>query len=140
MNQGTRTLPGLLALLALFILFSARPALAAAIEIEIFFLPHRPAMAVVDKVEEVAKEVAGITVTRYSFDDPKSRKMVEKYQLTDHMPVAIFINGKDSFTVNGRTLRLRNFPKGDTFAPMFAGEWDYDDLRAILAGLGGDHQ
>jgi hypothetical protein len=140
MNQGTKKLPGLLVLLALFILFPARPVVAAAINVEIFFLPHRPAMAVVDKVEQVAKEMAGVTVTKYSFDDPKSRKMVEKYQLTDHMPVAVFINGKDSFTVNGHTLQLRNFPKGDSFAPMFAGEWDYDDLRAILAGLGGDHR
>ncbi|MBI5556109.1 MAG: hypothetical protein HY885_00565 [Deltaproteobacteria bacterium] len=137
MKQILKTLPGLLALFGLFIFFQTRPAQAAAIEIEIFYLPHPPAMAVVDKVEQVAGEFAKATINKYSFEDPKSRKMMEKYHLTDHMPVAVFINGKDSFTLDGRTVKLRNFPKGDPFVPMFAGEWDYADLRVILAGLAG---
>lgn len=138
MRRIVKTLPGLLALLGLFVFFQTSPAQAAAIEIDIFYLPHPPAMTVVGKVEQMAGEFANVTVRKYSFDDPKSRKMVEKYHLTDHMPVAVFINGKDSFTVDGRSVRLRNFPKGDSFVPMFAGEWDYADLRAILAGLAGE--
>jgi hypothetical protein len=133
-----KMLPGLIALFGLFIFFQPIPVHAAEIEIEIFYLPHPPAMAVVGKVEQVAGEFADVTIKKYSFDDPKSRKMVEKYHLTDHIPVAVFINGKDSFTIDGRVLRMRNFPKGDSFVPMFAGEWDYADLRAILAGLAGE--
>ena len=113
------------------------PARAGAIEVEIFYLPHRPAMVVVDKVERVAAEFAGVTVRKYSFEDPGTKKLLKKYKIDDHMPVAVFIDGKDSFTVEGRFLRFRNFPKGDAFVPMFAGEWDYADLRVILAGLAG---
>lgn len=137
MKRRIKTLPALIALLGLFVFFQATVR-AAAIEMEIFYLPHGPAMAVVGKIEQLAGEFANATIIKYSFDDPKSRKMVEKYHLTDHMPVAVFINGKDSFTVDGRALRLRNFPKGDSFVPMFAGEWDYGDLRTILAELAGE--
>jgi hypothetical protein len=118
--------------------FQTLPVLAAEIEMEIFYLPHRPAMTVVGKVEQVAGEFAQVIVRKYSFDDPQSRQAIHKYHMTEHMPVAVFINGSDSFTVDGRALRLRNFPKGDAFVPMFAGEWDYADLRAILVGLGGE--
>jgi len=137
MNRIIKTLYGMLGLAGLFAL-QAIPALAAEIEMEIFYLPHRPAMAVVAKVEQVAGEFANVSVHKYSFDDPRSRKAIDKYQMTEHTPVAVFINGRDSFTIDGRTLRLRNFPKGDAFVPMFAGEWDYVDLRAILAGLAGE--
>ena len=108
---------------------------AADIEMEIFYLPHRPAQNVVAKVEEIAAEFANVTIRKYNFDDPGSKGLLEKYGLTEHMPVAIFVNGKDRFTVNGHEVRLRNFPKGDSFVPTFAGEWDYPDLRAILTSL-----
>jgi hypothetical protein len=132
-----KTPVGLAVLLVLLLVGRTAPALAGAIEMEIFYLPHRPARVVVDKVEQVAAEFKNVVVRKYSFEDRDTGKLLRKYQLTDHMPVAIVINGRDSFTVAGRALRLRNFPKGDAFVPMFAGEWDYADLRAILAGLDG---
>jgi hypothetical protein len=138
MNRIKMTLSGLIVLFGLFVFSPAKPVLAADIAIEIFYLPHPPAMAVVTKVEQVAGEFIDVSIKKYSFDDPNSRKMVEKYRLTDHMPVAVFINGQDSFTIDGRVLRLRNFPKGDAFVPTLAGEWDYADLRRILAGLAGE--
>ena len=137
MRRMVKTLTGLAALLVLLLVGQTAPARAGAIEVEIFYLPHRPAQVVVDKVEQVAAEFKNVVVRKYSFEDRDTGKLLKKYQLTDHMPVAIIINGRDSFTVAGRTLRLRNFPKGDAFVPMFAGEWDYADLRAILAGLDG---
>lgn len=138
MNGIKKILPGLIALLGLVLFFQAAPARAAAIELEIFYLPHRPAMVVVDKVERIAAEFKNVVVRKYSFEDRDAARLLKKYQVTDHMPVAVFINGRNSYTVDGRVLRLRNFPKGDSFVPMFAGEWDYADLRAILAGLTGE--
>jgi hypothetical protein len=132
-----KTLPGLLLLTGLLLSFQTTPGLAAEIKLEIFYLPHRPAMAVVNKLEQVAAEFSDVVVHKYNLDDPGTGEMVEKYQITEHLPVAVFINGRDSFTVEGRVLKLRNFPKGDAFVPMFAGEWDYSDLRAILVGLAG---
>jgi hypothetical protein len=136
-----RSIKKILGVMVLFCLtfgWLTASARAADIEMEIFYLPHRPALNVVDKVEKLAAEFANVTIRKYNFDDPGSKRLVEKYRLSEHMPVAIFINGKDRFSVNGHELRLHNFPKGDSFVPTFSGEWDYPDLRAILTGLSGE--
>jgi hypothetical protein len=124
-----------LAFLAFLLPLQGNPAFASDIMMEIFYLPHRPAMAVVTEIEQVAAEFDKVTVRKYSFEDDKNRELVKKYDLTSHMPVAVLINGKDTFTVNGTALRFRNFPKGNTFVPMFAGEWDYADLKSVLTEL-----
>ena len=122
---------------AVFLALPLGTAFGADIQMEIFYLPHRPAMEVVGKIENIAAEFSSVVFKKYSFDDPAAEKFLKKYGLRDHMPVAIFINGKISFTVNGQKIRLQNFPKGDAFVPMFAGEWDYADLRALLQEMSG---
>ena len=124
-----------LAFLAFLLPLQGNPAFASDIMMEIFYLPHRPAMEVVAEIEQAAAEFHKVTVRKYSFEDDNSRELVKKYDLTSHMPVAVFINGKDTFTVNGTALRFRNFPKGNNFVPMFAGEWDYADLKSVLTEL-----
>lgn len=124
-------------LFAFALFFQAPQVQAANTLIEVFFLPHRPALAVVSEIEKVAAEFNNMAIKKYSFKDPDVGKLLEKYHLTGHMPVAIFINGRNSFTVNGQKLSLRNFPKGNAFVPMFAGEWDYSDLRMILQKASG---
>ncbi len=104
----------------------------AAVLVEIFYLPHRPAEAVVKDVEGIVAQFNGITLSKYNFEDPNSRKLLEKYGLKEHMPVAIFINGKNEFLVDGKSISLRNFPKGNTFVPMFEGSWTYGDVKAVL--------
>ena len=139
MSGRVPVLPILVALFVLLV-FQAGPARAAEIALEIFYLPHRPAMEVVKKVEKIAGEFAGVTIRAYDFENPESRAAIDSHHLTEHMPVAMFVNGRDDFTVENRTVLLRNFPKGDSFVPMYAGEWDYDDLRAILTGLAGENR
>lgn len=119
----------------LFFFAQVPSAFAADILLEVFYLPHAPAMAVVNEVEKVASEFPDLTLKRFNFEDPASRPAIESHKLTAHIPVAIFINGQDTFTVGGKTMTFRNFPKGNAFVPMFAGEWDYSDLRTILAGV-----
>lgn len=137
MTSRPNILIACLLLLFLSTALPTTPARAGAIIMEIFYLPHGPAMKVVAEIEKIGAEFKQVTISKYSFEDPGSRDLIRKYQLTEHTPVAVFINGANSFTVGDRSLRLRNFPKGDAFVPMFAGEWDYDDLRAILVGMAG---
>ena len=124
-----------LALVLIALAFTAAPSTAEdqSVLVEIFYLPHRPAEAVVSDVEDIAARLGGVTVRKYSFEDPKSRKQLEKYGLREHMPVAIFINGRNEFTVGGRGISLRNFPKGNSFAPMFEGVWTYGDIESIVS-------
>jgi hypothetical protein len=131
------TLLGSFATALVLLAILTQPVCGADIQMEIFYLPHRPALAVVSKIENVAAEFKNINLKKYNFDDPDTEKLIKKYDLGGHMPVAIFINGQNSFPVNGREIVLRNFPKGDPFVPMFAGEWDYEDLKAILQDISG---
>lgn len=103
--------------------------------IEIFYLPHPPAMAIVDKVEPIIAQFPDFKVVKYNFEDPASKDKVAEYNLVNHYPVAIFIGGKNSFTVDGTTVSLLNFPQGDAFIPSFEGQWTYEDLKKILNSL-----
>jgi len=103
--------------------------------IEIFYLPHQPALEIVDEVEPIIAEFPNFKVIKYNFDDPASKDKIVAYKLTNHYPVAIFIGGKNSFIVDGKTVSLLNFPQGDAFIPSFEGEWTYEDLKKILNSL-----
>ena len=102
--------------------------------IEIFFLPHPPAKAIVQKVEPIIAKFPGYTVKKYDFEDPANKQKIANYNLMNHTPITIFIGGKNSFTVEGKTVTLINFPKGDAFIPSLEGQWSYEDLEKILAG------
>ena len=101
--------------------------------VEVFHLSHAPAVAVVDKVEEIIKKHPEYTLKRYDFDDPKSNAKVTQYGLEGHMPVAIFIGGKNTFTFGGKQVSFQNFPKGDAFIPSFEGPWSYENLKEVLS-------
>jgi len=103
--------------------------------IEIFYLPHPPALAIVQKVEPIIAEFPNFKVVKYNFDDPASKNKITAYHLINHSPIAIFIGGKNSFTINGKTVSLINFPQGDAFIPSYEGSWTYEDLKTILSDL-----
>ena len=111
-------------------------AMAASGVVEIFYLPHPPAEAVVKDVEAVLKKHDQFKVAKYSFDDPESKKILAKYNLREHMPVVIFINGQNEFTLGKRKVTFKNFPKGNAFVPMFEGNWSYRDLDGVLSAVG----
>ncbi|HBR22791.1 MAG TPA: hypothetical protein DD713_09640 [Nitrospiraceae bacterium] len=110
---------------------------AYSVTVEIFYLPHPPAEAVVRDVESVIKEFKGVAVKKYSFESPESRKHIAKYNIKEHSPVMIFVNGKNQFSLGKRQVILKNFQKGNAFVPMFEGNWSYEDLRQILKSAAG---
>lgn len=101
--------------------------------IEIFYLPHPPAKAIVEKVEPIIARFPKYTVKEYDVTDQASKPKIEEYRLVNHTPITIFINGKNTFTIDGKRISLFNFPKGDAFIPTFEGGWSYEDLEKILA-------
>lgn len=101
--------------------------------IEIFFLPHPPAQAIVDQVKTVLSKYPQFTVVEYDLTDTNNSAKIAEYNLVDHTPIAIFINGTNSFTIEGRNISLTNFPQGDAFVPTLEGTWNYSDLDKILA-------
>jgi hypothetical protein len=109
---------------------------AASGTVEIFYLPHPPAEAVVRDVESVLEKHGGFKVVKYSFDDPRNKKLLAQYNLREHMPLVIFINGRNEFSLGKRKVVFKNFPKGNSFVPMFEGNWSYQDLESVLSSDG----
>jgi hypothetical protein len=122
-----------------FVFIGAAAAGAASGTVEIFYLPHPPAEAVVRDVEAVLKKHSQFTVAKYSFEDPQGKKLLEKYNVHEHMPVVLFINGQNEFSLGKRKVVFKNFPKGNAFVPMFEGNWSYQDLDSVLSAAGKAH-
>ncbi len=116
----------------LSVILFASTSVAASDIVEIFYLSHPPAMAVVNDVEALLKKYSSVKVEKYNFEDPATRKLLEKYHIKNHMPVAVFINGKDEFVIGKRKVLFENFPKGNAFVPMFEGNWSYQDIETVL--------
>ncbi len=145
-NRGALTA---FALLALFIVAcgdkteagrgggAARPEAATAggarIRVDIFYLPHPPAVAILKKVEAVLKKYPSVSINEYDFTDPGNAERLEAHGLKEHTPIAFFINDKIDFTIDGRRIEFKNFPKGDAFVPQLEGSWTYDDIGKAMA-------
>jgi len=126
----------IMAVFMVYAVIGPATAMAASGVVEIFYLPHPPAEAVVKDVEAVLKKHDQFKVAKYSFDDPESKKILAKYDLREHMPVVIFINGQNEFTLGKKKVAFKNFPKGNAFVPMFEGNWSYRDLDGVLSAVG----
>jgi len=100
--------------------------------VEIFYLPHPPAQAIVQKVEAILKNHPKYTGRKYNFFDAANKQKIADYKISEHSPIIIFIAGQSVFTIGNRTVNLKNFPKGDAFVPTFEGDWNYDDLEQLL--------
>jgi hypothetical protein len=117
---------------ALIVMLTVVTSFAAQNIVEIFYLPHPPAEAVVKDVDAVLKKHPEFKVIKYNFEDPKSQSQMKKYNIKDHKPIAIYINGKNDFVIGKNKVVFENFQKGNDFAPMFKGYWTYDDLENVL--------
>lgn len=79
--------------------------------VEIIALSHLPAQNVVSKVKEIlATYGSKVSVTEYDFNSPEGADFAKAKGLTEHMPVAIFINGSREAVVGGKLVTFSNFP------------------------------
>jgi len=103
------------------------------VSVDVIALNHPPLRPV---LTEVDKLLAGygdkVHVTHYDFDTPQGADFAKKMNLSGHIPLVIFINGKDTFSLDGRTLNFRSFPQGEGTGMVADGQWTMADLDAVL--------
>jgi hypothetical protein len=102
------------------------------VRVDIYYLPHPPAMKIMKKAEAVLGKFPAVKISEYDFTDPKNAKRIEAHGLTGHSPIVILINDKSTFTIEGKPVEFKNFPKGDAFIPSLEGSWTFDDLEKAL--------
>ena len=102
------------------------------VQVEIISLDHAPIRPTVQEALDVAAEYDEVTVQSYNFDTPEGAAFAEAHGLTEHTPIAIFLNGETEFEVNGRTVKFHSFPQGEGTGMVAEGVWTMADLRAVL--------
>jgi hypothetical protein len=116
----------------------AAPVASGTATVEIVFLNHPPVRPVLDQVDALLKPYgAKVKVTRYDFDTPDGAAFAQKMGLTGHDPLAIFVNGSQSFNLDGRTVTFNSFPQGGGTGMVPDGAWTVTDLDAVLKKVTG---
>ncbi len=103
------------------------------VRVEIISLDHAPIRSATTEVSDLAAEYGeDIILSTYQFDTPEGDSFAEDNGITEHTPIAIFINGETGFDVDGRTVNFLSFPQGGGTGFVADGDWTIDDLRAVL--------
>ena len=103
------------------------------VQVEIISLDHAPIRPTVAEALAVATAYGDkVTVLTYNFDTPEGAAFAEEKGLTEHTPIAIFVNGEMSFEINGRSGEFFSFPQGEGTGMVAEGAWTMADLRAVL--------
>ena len=103
------------------------------VQVEIISLDHAPIRSAVQEVLDVAAEYGDkVTARSYKFDTPEGVAFAEEHGLTEHTPIAVFVNGEMESEVDGRIVRFYSFPQGEGTGMVAEGVWTMDDLRTVL--------
>jgi len=103
------------------------------VAVEVVYLNHPPVRPVLAEVDNLLTAYGEqVNVARYDFDTPEGEAFAKARKLTEHTPLAIFINGSMEFRVNGRAVKFYSFPQGQGTGIVPDGAWTVEDLRQVL--------
>lgn len=112
---------------------AAIPAPSGSVTVEIIYLNHPPLRPILQQIDAVLKPYGdAVKVTRYDFDTPEGAAFAQKKGLTGHDPLAIFVNGAQSFNLDGRTVKFDSFPQGSGTGAVPDGAWTLADFDVVL--------
>ena len=101
--------------------------------VEVIYLNHPPVRPVLTEVDKLlANYGERVSVVRYDFDTPEGETFAKAKRLTEHTPLAIFVNGSMQFALNGRTVKFYSFPQGQGTGMVPDGGWTMQDLQQVL--------
>ena len=105
----------------------------AAVQVEVIALNHAPIRSAVDEVEALSSEYGEkVGFILYDFDTDAGKAFAEKYDITSHTPIAIYVNGKIEFEIDGVATAFYSFPQDGGTGIVASGTWTMDDLRTVL--------
>ncbi len=114
------------------------PVPATTVTVEILYLNHPPVIPVLNQVEALLKSYGDkVKMTSYDFDTPACAAFAQQKGLVGHDPLAIFVNGSQSFKLGSRTVTFNSFPQGGVTGMVPDGAWTVADLDAVLKKITG---
>lgn len=101
-------------------------------QVEIIYLAHPPVQPIVDEISAIVRE-QGIEPVIYNFDSSEGKEFAKDKKITEHVPIVIYIDGKNEFEVAGQQVKFYSFPADiDGAFPVQGGSWTSEDLIAVL--------
>ena len=112
---------------------SVAPAPSETATVDIIYLNHPPVLPILQEIDAVLNPYGDkVKVTRYDFDTTEGAAFAKKMGITGHDPLAIFVNGSQSFDLDGRTVTFNSFPQGVGTGMVPDGAWTVADLATVL--------
>jgi hypothetical protein len=113
--------------------FTAPTTIPGSVRVELAYLGHPPVMAVLQQLDPLLNGYGTkLDVIRYDLETPEGDAFIKQKGVIGHMPIAIFINGSDETTVNGRKIQFLSFPQNLGTGMVPNGAWTVADLKAAL--------
>ena len=108
------------------------------IQVDILFLEQQPGVReALSQVESVLGVFSRrVEVTRYDLDTTEGAAFAEDKGLTAPVPLVIFINGSQTFEVDGRTVTFAGLPQGEGTGMVPDGSWTIADFAWVLTTAG----
>ncbi len=108
------------------------------VKVEVLYMNHGPLQASLQEIRNIFSHYKGkITVSWYDFDSREGEDFMAKKRLTQHIPLAIWIDDQVKFQVDGKEVIFAGFPTGSG-PQFFQGKWTMADLQKVLDQLTGE--
>jgi hypothetical protein len=105
---------------------------AQKVSVEILYMNHGPLQSTLKEIDKICTQYKDkITVSRYDFDSPDGERFKTKKGINQHVPLMIWIAGKNTVSIKGKEILFSGFPTGSG-PEFFQGKWTMEDVRAAL--------
>ncbi len=126
-----KTILSCLVILALFSI-PFTPYAGDDVKVEVLYMNHGPLLDSLEQIKKVFSQYESkISVSWYDFETKEGEQFMAKKGINQHVPLVIWMDGKNSIPVNGKEIKFVGFPTGAGPA-AFQGKWTMDDLRVAL--------
>lgn len=108
---------------------------AKPVKIEVLYMNHGPLQDTLSSMRKIFSQYKGrVSVSWYDFDTKEGEKFMAKKKITQHIPLAIWMDNRVKFKVDGKEIMFSGFPTGSG-PQFFQGKWTLADLQKALDQL-----
>ncbi len=107
------------------------------VKVEVLYMNHGPLQASLQEIRKVFSQYKGkIAVSWYDFESKEGEDFMAKKGITQHIPLAIWMDDQVKFQVDDKDILFAGFPTGSG-PQFFQGKWTMADLLKVLDQLTG---
>jgi hypothetical protein len=105
---------------------------AAPTAVDVLYMNHGPLQETLGKMRMIFSGFGDrVTVSWYDFESKEGEKFMAGKGIKQHIPLVIWIEGKQKWSITAKEVTFSGFPTGSGPA-FFQGKWTLDDLKAAL--------